>query len=249
MPGASAYPKILGVYSLHKMSELGSGATQVDHKNITYWYVRQLGEGRFEVQPLTVKGLPSGMRKNTSMPEFIKNYRPEPFYYNEHPVPELDGLAGAILDAGEGFTFQSLSGKDLATLQAILVESFDAPGQPTPENREAHEELMRQAAGVLRMLMARCPVARQENRERFNAFAVNLRKDGHYDESIDYYTRALKIEKNDENIYFNLARVYYDMGDYDACAKVLGQALEINPEFIEAGKFIDYLNRKELLSS
>ncbi len=80
-----------------------------------------------------------------------------------------------------------------------------------------------------------------EYRQKFNEFGISLRKNGHYDESIRYYEKSLEIVETDENVYFNLARVYFEKGLNDQCIVSLRQALNINPEFIEAQKISQIL--------
>ncbi len=66
-----------------------------------------------------------------------------------------------------------------------------------------------------------------EHRQKFNEFGISLRKNGHYDESIRYYEKSLEIVKEDENVFFNLARVYFEKGLNDKCIANLEQALEL----------------------
>lgn len=239
MAGSQSYPAVLGVYSLRKMSELGAGATMTGHENVTYWYARQLSDTACEVQPLAVGGLPSGMVKRASLPDFIKSYSPEPFYYSEHPVPVLDRLADKLLGSEDDDALARLDPEERKALGALLVDPSGLTGQA-----QNTAEVLAAARRILKALLSRCETARFENRSRFSGFGVKLRKDGHFDESIAYFTKALDIEKNDENVYFNMARVYYDMGDIAGCRGALEQALSINPEFQEAGQFARFLARK-----
>jgi len=244
MAGSASYPAVLGVYSLRKTSELGSGATTTDRENVTYWYARQLSDSACEVQPLAAGGMPSGMLKRITLPDFIKSYSPEPFYYSEHPVPELDGLAEKLLGSEDGEALSRLDAGERKALGSLLVDPFDIADPSRPDHEEKTAAVLAKARAILKALLSRCETARFENRSRFSGFGVRLRKDGHYDESISYFTKALDIEKNDENVYFNMARVYYDMGDMAGCRGALEQALSINPEFPEAGQFARFIARK-----
>ena len=245
MTGNSICPAVLGVYSLRKISAIGSGETMVDHKNVTYWYVRQMSEERFEVQPLSTQGLPSGIVKMVALREFIKTYTPEPFYYSEHPVAALENLAYKLLDGGEDVSPGALDGREYSALKAFMVGPFATPDSSSPEYEKEHRVLLESVRKVLGALLSRCVIAKYEHRVRFNRFGVSLRKDGYFDESIGFFAKALEIETRDENLYFNMARVYYDMGDYHECSKALGHALSINPDFVEASKFLRYIATKE----
>lgn len=229
---------VLGVYSMRVSSQLGSGSTTVQRENVTYWYVRQLDKFRFEVQPLTPEGLPSGMKSAVPIKDFLKSYLPEPFFYSENSSPVVDALGAKLLDGEAGL--DKLDGKELAVLETLL-------GLSSSEKYSRGDDVTEAAVKVLGMLLGRCGLARHEHRVRFNSFAVTLRKDGHYDESIGFFCKSLEIERNDEHVYFNMARVYFDKGDYDGCFRALDQALSINPKFDEARKFTSWLSKRESL--
>ena len=245
MNGHDAFPAVLGVYSLRKLSEIGSGSTLVDHKNVTYWYVRQLSDTRFEVQPLMAEGVPSGFLKTVDIKDFIKSYTPEPFYYSEHRVLIVESLAKKILDGDDAVSLGSLDDQDFNALKAFMVDPVSFAEHSHPGYEQAHRKVLADIKKVLGLLVCRCEISRDEHRNRFNSFGVSLRKDGHLDESISFFSKALELEKNDENIYFNMARVYFDKGDLEKCTKVLEQALSLNPDFKEAGRFVRYVGKRE----
>lgn len=249
MPSETFSPTVLGVYSLRQMAELGSGVTMVEHKNVTYWYVRQMSENLVEVQPLTVEGLPSGIIKKVGMKQFIKAYTPEPLYYNEHAVPMVSSLAAKLLEAGEDASLSMLDTQELDALKALLCEPLVQPDYSHPGYEQAHQSMMETITGLLETLTCRGVEARREHCVRFNHFGVALRKDGLLDESIEFFNKALTIEPGDENLYFNMARVLYDKGDLRECGQALQKALSLNPAFGEADRFARFLSRKGAGSS
>lgn len=246
MNGHDGFPALLGVYSLRKLSEIGSGRTLVDHKNVTYWYVRQVSETLLEVQPLTDQGVPSGILKKVDIKDFIKSYTPEPFYYSDHRVPVVDSLVKKLLERGDEVSLGGLGDMEFNALKAFLVDPVELPAHSSSGYEEAHRKVMANARKVLGLLMCRHEISRDEHRNRFNSFGVTLRKDGHLDESIGFFSKALELEKNDENLYFNMARVYFDKGDLEECTRVLQQALNLNPEFKEAGQFVRYVGKRNI---
>lgn len=243
MMAANAFPWVLGVYSLSQKSEIGSGATMLDRKNLTYWYVRQLGEDDCELQPLSSEGMPSGVVTRTILKEIIRRYTPEPFYYAEHPSPVLNALAARVLE-GEGDTDPvSLPPKELACLKALLGGLKGFPPPSHPGYRQAVKTLSEEARRTLTMLLCRGESSQFEHRSRCSTHAVSLRKDKRFEASLEYLAKALLLEENDEHIYFNMARVYYDKGDLDLCARALHKALALNPRFAEARRFVAFLER------
>jgi hypothetical protein len=249
MPSESSSPTVLGVYSLRQLAEIGSGVTMVEHKNVTYWYVRQMSETLVEVQPLTVEGLPSGIIKKVGMKQFIKAYTPEPLYYVEYAVTVVRSLAEKLLESGEDASLSMLAPHELDALKALLCEPLVQPDYSRPGYEQAHQAMMETITALLEVLTCRGVVARREHCVRFNHFGVALRKDGLLDESIEFFSKALAIEPGDENIYFNMARVLYDKGDLRECGQALQKALRLNPEFGEADRFARFLSRQGLGTS
>ena len=62
---------------------------------------------------------------------------------------------------------------------------------------------------------------------------------------MEYYSRALEITTGDEHLYYNIARAYYERGDKDDCRENLAKALDLNADFEEAQKFLDYLDKEK----
>jgi len=249
MPSETSSPTVLGIYSLRQLAELGSGVTMVEHKNVTYWYARQMSETLAEVQPLTVEGLPSGIVKKVGMKQFIKTYTPEPLYYDEHAVPVVKSLAEKLLESGEDASLSMLDPQELDALKALLCDPLVQPDYSHPGYEEAHQAMMEKITGLLKALTCRGEEARREHCVRFNHFGVTLRKDGHLEESMEFFNKALTMEPGDENLYFNMARVLYDKGDLLQCGQVLQKALNLNPEFGEADRFVRFLLRQGVGSS
>ena len=83
-----------------------------------------------------------------------------------------------------------------------------------------------------------------ENKHIFNEFAINLRKQKLYDNAISNYNKALAIDPQDEILYYNLARAYFEKGDFENAKKTLEKALEINNNFNEAKKFLNFINKR-----
>jgi len=82
-----------------------------------------------------------------------------------------------------------------------------------------------------------------EHKHLFNEFGINLRKSKLLDQAVDYYARALEITQNDENLYYNIGRAYFERGDVAEAIKNLRKALEIYPDFAEAKQFLDYIDK------
>lgn len=240
----SDYPQILGVYSLHIDAEIGTGHTSGTHANVTYWYARQLSEEAFEVQPLNSHHVPSGVCTQLEQMDFLKQYTPEPNFYRLHTVPAMQTLQRKI-DAGkDAFEIGDLDEAESQFVKALMIhdKNIDANyglGEVYSEKKE-----FTKLKKVLDTLLGISEAFTYEHRQKFNKFGISLRKNGHYDESIRYYEKSLEIVDDDENVYFNLARVFFEKGMFEECAQSLEQSLGINPEFVEAQKFLKYCKKK-----
>lgn len=77
-----------------------------------------------------------------------------------------------------------------------------------------------------------------------NRLAMSLRKEGQLAEAIKLYQRAIKLSPDDEGLYYNTARVLFEMEKFDLAAKVLKIAIGKNPKFEPGLKMLDFLAKK-----
>ncbi len=239
----SNFPQILGVYSLELDADIGSGGTQSKHRNLTYWYARQLSSSEFEVQPLNIHHVPSGVRSVLAEMDFLKQYTPEPSYYRIHTVPALDTLSRKLKMGDDAFISGDLDEAERQFIKALMIDDKNVDANYGLGEVYSEQKDFDKLKKVLDTLLGISEAFTYEHRQKFNQFGISLRKNGHYDESIRYYNKSLEIVEDDENVYFNLARVYYEKGLNDKCVSSLEQALNLNPEFIEAQKFLKYCRK------
>ena len=236
----SNYPIILGVYSLQKEIGYGTSGTSNKKQNITYWYVRQIEKNKFEVQPLNNYHLPSGHTSVVSRSEFLVNYTPEPTYYQNNHVQELFELAYKVQRCKHNLSEDSLDQKDKRLIEQLKIFESKLDG----DNNDNKGSLTNNDYGAIKkaldLLLASNDSVNFVQKKHLNNCAINLRKDGYYDKSLCYYEKSLEVTREDENIYFNMARVYFAKGLKNKCISILEQALSINPNFKEAKKFLKY---------
>ena len=240
----SDYPEVLGVYSLLIDADIGTGGTTVRHDNVTYWYARQLSEEDFEVQPLNAHHVPSGVRSTMKELDFLKQYTPEPTYYKLHTVPALETLARKVTMGEDAFAKGDLDEAERQFIKALMIDELNVDANFGLGEVYSEKKEFKKLKRILNTLLGLDEAFTYEYRQKFNHFGISLRKNGHYDESIRYYQKSLEIVKSDENVYFNLARVYFEKGLNDHCISNLKQALDINPKFTEAQKFLKYCRKR-----
>jgi len=237
------FPQILGVFSMQKEANIGTGGTKQTRDNVTYWYVRILSPNDFEVQPLNQYHVPSGIKSMVKKSQFLTTYTPEPAYYRMNTVPALESLSRKIRKGENAFTEGNLNEAEQQFIKALMIDDHNVDANMGLGKVYAEKKEFEKLKHVLETLLSIDEVFVVEQRKRFNEFGISLRKNGFYDESLRYYNKALEFTDKDENLYFNLARVHYERGDRDGCIKSLKSALALNPSFVEAQKFLTHCER------
>jgi tetratricopeptide (TPR) repeat protein len=74
---------------------------------------------------------------------------------------------------------------------------------------------------------------------------VRLRKSGDLAGAMHAYQQAVELTPEDENIFFNMSKAYYFMGNIAEAKINVEQALTLNPGFTEGRKLYRKLFNKE----
>ncbi|MGO9139774.1 MAG: tetratricopeptide repeat protein [Syntrophales bacterium] len=77
--------------------------------------------------------------------------------------------------------------------------------------------------------------------QHYNSLGIQFRKASDYENAIKCYMKALSIYSHDEGLHYNMARVYYEVGNRGKARESLGKALAINSQFQEGKRFDDFL--------
>ncbi|HUH67164.1 MAG TPA: tetratricopeptide repeat protein [Syntrophales bacterium] len=77
--------------------------------------------------------------------------------------------------------------------------------------------------------------------EHYNTLGIQFRKESDYENALQCFVKALSIYSMDEGLHYNMARVYYEVGNRGKARECLSKALDINPEFQEGQRFDDFL--------
>lgn len=141
---------------------------------------------------------------------------------------------------------------------AALQEGRDAEGQALlgglvnsyPEDAELRgtvgEALLR--AGLYEPAVDYLTVALDQKPDMlplYNSIGIALRRLNRFDVAESYYLRASKYLRNDPNLYFNIGRLYVDWKKWDKAVKAAHMALKLKPDFVEAQKMLDYVEKQK----
>ncbi|MDY7000974.1 MAG: tetratricopeptide repeat protein [Thermodesulfobacteriota bacterium] len=240
----SIYPQILGVYSLEKKTDIGSGSTADQYQQKTYWYVRRTNDDEYEVQPLNEKNVPSGIKNTLAKSEFVSGYTPEPKYYEANTLPVLNSLKKKISKGEKYFDEGLLDQSEREFLKALMIDELNVEANFGLGSVYCEKKEYQKVKKVLDILLNIDESFQEEQRLRFNKLGINLRKQGLHEDAIRYYRKSLEYNNKDDHLHFNAARAYFDNGQRDKCLEHLGIALKLNPEFKEAEKFMAYCLKK-----
>lgn len=76
----------------------------------------------------------------------------------------------------------------------------------------------------------------------YNRLGIALRRKGKCLEAIDEYKKALKVDPNDEALYYNIGKAYLETNKKKEAISAFRKALEIDPNFKECRDMMEGLN-------
>ncbi|SOB58758.1 Tetratricopeptide TPR_1 repeat-containing protein [Pseudodesulfovibrio profundus] len=237
--------KVLGVYSHSTKYEYRTGENESQYRNGTFWFVCEQDDDTFEVRPLDGRHIPGRVRKTISRAEFLKDYTPELQYYQDKQLPFLESLQEKVRMGRRFFSFEHLDSQEQAFCEAVLESPEKVDEDGGLKQVYADQQRYTQLRMILDKLLNVDADFREEQRHKFNEFGINLRKGEQFNDAIRYYSKALEVNEDDENLHFNIARAYYGVGKNEQCRKHLNRALQLHPEMREAKGFLRALDREE----
>jgi tetratricopeptide (TPR) repeat protein len=242
--------KIYGVFSTELVAMVGTGTTKRKDVKRALWFAEEItpeegGEPVIQIQPVNNKNVPSGNKKTVPLSEFLADYTPEFEYYQTVVFPKMKELDSTLRHAEEQrdkgayysaqFGFEAALEFDERNVRANfgLGLTYIARGDTD------------KAADIFKQVVALDAAFNPEHKHLFNEFGINLRKSRLFDQAVEYYTRALEMTRDDENLYYNIARAHFERGDRDSCRESLVKALELKPDFEAAQEFLAHLDKQE----
>ena len=239
--------RIKGVFSSQEVRKVGTGTTTRKTIQKAYWFVEENDDGSVMVQPLNANYIPSGPKRAVSIDEFLERFAPEPEFYMQTVYPKMREINKTIARAdrhrkrGESFSAEMEYGSALAVDEENVRANFGL-GLTYLERGDNSK-----ANDIFERLVKLDAAFEEEHKHLFNEFGINLRKNKMLDQSMDYYQRAMELSQKDENLFYNIARVYLEKKDFHKTVSCLLQAMELNQE-LEAGiKFLQWMKEKSLV--
>jgi len=238
-----------GVYAKSSVITIGTASTSKKTTSVNYYFAKPLNENTVLVDLLNIKNEPVGFTEEVPIEQFKKEYEfvadlktfqkkheqvsPEKIKAEEHVKRGDKHLQNkeylsAEFEYGTALRYDKKNLKAHHGLSKVYLE--------TGEIDKAKEYLHK--IGELDDLFAK------ENKHIFNEVAINLRKQKMYDEAIKNYKKAIIVDPEDEVLYYNMARAYYEKGELENALKYFKKSVELNPDFNEGKKAIQFVEKK-----
>lgn len=209
------------IFSTAKSRNPGRGTTLRGQGNVHYWLVRQAGEDGYAVRGVDGDFLPFGEESLITADELLAHYAPEVAVFEERMLPSARRrnyqLVGTNRERGYRRSLLAIDEPNVRGLFELGQEYILA--RRMAKGRALLGELMR----------VKTPFPGKDQ-YLFNEFGIALRKIGYFDGAVICYRRALNYTERDDHLFYNLARAYYEQGQWWDCMTMLTHCFEINPE-------------------
>ncbi|ADU63316.1 MAG: hypothetical protein KUA35_03255 [Pseudodesulfovibrio sp.] len=233
--------KIKGVFSTQSVSKIGTGTSQRRTIQKTYWSGEELEDGTIGVQPLNRNYVPSGPKRILERDEFLTKFNPEPEFYLSTVYPAIRQMDEAVVRGEKHRERGAAYSAEFEFKQATAIDE---------ENVRANFGLgltyldrgdQVKANDIFERLVGLEAAFEEEHKHLFNDFGINMRKNKMYEQALQYYLRAEGLVADDEHLFHNIARCFYEKGDVEGCKKYLRKSLEVNPDLKESRMFWAFL--------
>lgn len=242
----AARAEVRGVFSTQEVRKVGTGTTTRKTVQKTFWFVEQKGN-EVECQPLNPNYVPSGPKRKISMDELIAKFSPEPEFYQMSVYPKMREMDKIVVkgdnhrEKGETFAAEYEYKRALKVDEENVRANFGI-GLTYMERGEKEK-----AENIFERLVKLEGAFEPEHKHLFNEFGINLRKSKMLPQAVEYYERALKLSKEDENLHTNLARALLETKDINGCLDHLFKALDLAPDHAISLKFLNWMVKKNLV--
>lgn len=268
-----AKAKFIGVYTTSGLPS-GKGlavpqGTTANHQK-QYWFAWQDGWGRFRVQPLDAAFQPLESPRIIAAGEFESYYVHQPRILvtpvtqlevsppeeeeSKHPIKagettELFDFSQKPEKKSEPLSENSETDLNKKELERAIKKDKQLRSDfsvalakyrrgDRKNSLKVFEDLCTQKEGIL-----------PEHKHTFTDFAIDLRKSRLTDLARRHCQRAIELAPDDSNAHFNMARIYFEMGNLQDAEKQLNIALKLNPDFEYASQFLQYLQKRKASST
>lgn len=209
--------------------KVGTGTTARKQQSKSLWFANQCDEDSYAVRKINPQFVPVGEESFVDRETLLSEYTPEVEIHNQHVQPAMAALNKSLAKGDKHRQENKPLSAEMEYTQALEVDETNVRaifglGLVYLDRNDREKGL-----AVFDQLVAMEAAFDEEHKHLFNEFGIALRKNELYEESIRYYTRASELTKDDENLFYNLARVFYEKNDWEHCFLFVDKALKLNP--------------------
>jgi tetratricopeptide (TPR) repeat protein len=237
--------KIQGIFSVEKISKIGTGSTEKKVKQKMYCQAIEKEDGQIDVRYLGKDDKPIDVPELVPKDVFIRDYVFQLDYLEKRKAEKENKANKNIVTAEEHVKKNELHSAEYEFKMALKVDEENLRANFGIGNVYLKMGEKDKAKDIFVKISKIDAIFEEKNKYFFNDCAIQLRKQELYTEAIDYYDKAIGLCDEDENLLFNLSRAYCENKDINKAKEKIMKALEINSQFKEAKAYLDYLNNQE----
>ncbi len=227
---------IYGVFSTIKIGEVGTWQSKKKTTHQLLFYAQEIDKEQVVIQPINKNFVPSGPKSIVPKEEFLAKFVPEPDIYINSVYPAIRNLNKTIARGERHRKRKEYYSAEYEFKNALRIDEENIRATFGLGLTYLDRGEKDKAKLVFKRLYSLNATFEREHKHLFNEFGIKLRKNKMYKEALRYYLKAYKLEKMDEHLFFNIARVLYELGKYKSAMKFIKKGLNINIKFEEGIK-------------
>lgn len=241
--------KIEGVFLYEKEANIGTGHTRKIVKQQMFCIAREIDDNEVEIRYLGADDKPLELAETIPKDDFVRNFTFQPYYFESKHSGEQKKLNKHIAIAEEHARKKEFYSAEYEFKNALKIDEKNLRANFGIGNVYLAMGQREKASEIFVKISHIDAIFEEDNKHFFNECAIQLRKQELFDESIDYYTKAITLSPNDENLYFNLCRAHVEKGAWDIAREQIYKALSLYPDFKEGKAMLHYIDQKQAASS
>lgn len=200
-------------FSSTRSIRVGMGVNVRTHDSQSFWFVEQTGPEEFVGRLINDRHVPAGEPEPITLLELINRFVPEPHYYEELVLPAMRLQPNP---PSEDWHIAAVEEKNVIALFGLALIYL------VRDEEDRCKELIHD-------LVAMKSDFPGKDQHLFNEFGIALRKSMLFTEAVVCFRRALEFVEDDEHLYYNLARAYYENGNWEESLNALIMSHRLNP--------------------
>lgn len=218
------------VFSSVSEIKIGTGTTTKKQNSKLLWFVKQQDIDEFGVRKINTQFVPVGEPEIIDRETLLTNYEPEVELHNSQVYPAMQTLRKRLAK-GDKYREQGkplsaeMEYSEALNVDETNIRAIFGLGLVYLAREEAEK-----SQTVFNQLISMEAAFSVTHKHLFNEFGIALRKAGLYAEAVEYYTKAVDMGDEDDNLFYNLSRAHYENNDWDKSIEFAARALKLNPE-------------------